>query len=112
MFLSAETGMAPMRRVRHLSRGSLATGFGMAQNAARQGAVILAFGDDRLAVDKQVSDSAGILVRLVEGRPVPEILGVEHDDVGEVALFEIAALLQSQNIRRQSAGAANGRFQR
>jgi hypothetical protein len=51
-------------------------------------------------------------MRLLEGGDIAERLGIEDDDVGDVALAQVAAFGEPENVGGQSRGAADRRRQR
>ena len=72
----------------------------------------LAFVDGGDAVDEDVADAGRVMVRLFIGCGV-EVLGrVEHDDIGGKVCFQIASVLEADDVGRETARAANGLFDR
>src|SRR5262245_60996582 len=62
------------------------------EHASRQAAGVLAVLDHEPSVDHHVLDADGIAMRIVEGRLVGDLPGVEHDQVGPRALADLAAI--------------------
>ena len=62
-----------------------------ANEAAARGACCLAIAQCRDAIDPDIINAGRKLVRDVVGRVILDLAGVEHHDIGEVALAQAAA---------------------
>src|SRR5207244_10757968 len=65
-----------------------------------------------LAVHEERADARGVLVGLVKGGLVAVALGIEDHDVRIISSLQVASLGQLEDVRRQTAGAADGPLQR
>ena len=81
------------------------------ERPAGQGGEGLTFGDHGLAVDEQVADPRGVSGRVVEGRDVPEGLGVEDDEVGLRPGPDRPPIGESQDRGGQGGAGPDGLFE-
>src|SRR5690349_16795916 len=82
----------------------------MLDRPARQRPRRAAFVDGGHAIDEDVPDTRRIMVWLCECRFVDVLRWVEYDDIRSLTGLQIAAILQAQDVCRQSAGAADRLF--
>src|SRR5579872_562472 len=82
------------------------------QNPARQRARQLPAFHHEFSVHQHRLDSLRILVRLLEGRLVPDRGRIENDNVGGQAFAEQAAILDSENLSGQRSRRAHRVFDR
>ena len=65
----------------------------------------------RGAVDEDVLDAYGVLVRVLEGGPVDHCVRVEHDDVGGPALLDQAPVTEAEALGREAGHLVDGGLQ-
>src|SRR5581483_269291 len=103
---------APFDAVRfRVLRGSIlppARPPGTAHDLPRLGTRRFAVADHLYAIDEDVAHAGGELLRMVVGGVIGDRGGIEHDDVGEIAGSELAAILELEIVRGQRREAAHG----